>query len=98
MTKKGLGHFRIDVKNKLSALKVDLSAEITKKIGDLTYDECDDFATELAHATTAKKARTILSDHWNKCTLQERVSKAHLSKKGQTTWAERCKKEARRSH
>jgi hypothetical protein len=97
MEKKDWGNSKIDIGAKLRALKVAISAEVEQRIGDLTYGECDELATEVAQATTAKKAREILKGHWDKCTLKERVSKAHLSKKGQTTWAERCEKEAKLS-
>ena len=98
MEKRDWGKSKIDIAKKLAALRVSLTARVKEKIGDLTYDECDDFATKLAGATSAVKARTILDDHWKKCTLRERVSKANLSKEGQTTWAKRCEIEAKLSH
>lgn len=95
MQKKDWGKSKIHIGDKLGALKVGISAEVEQRIGDLTYGECDEFATELAEATKPKNANQILKAHWDKCTLRERVSRAHLSKKGQTTWAERCEKEAK---
>jgi hypothetical protein len=98
MIKDDWGHFKIHIEQKLRFLRVAISDEVKDKIRDLTFGECEEFATELGQATTAKEARRILGDHWRKCTLRERVSKANLSKKGQTTWAERCTEEAKLSH
>jgi ATPase family associated with various cellular activities (AAA) len=97
MEKQDWGGSKIDIEKKLRALNVNVTGDLKTKIGELTFGECDDFATELASAPNAQKARKILTDHWRKCTLRERVSKAHLSKKGQTTWAERCESESRLS-
>jgi SpoVK/Ycf46/Vps4 family AAA+-type ATPase len=98
MVKVDWGHSKIHIEKKLRSLKVAISVEVKNKIRDLTFGECEEFATELALATSGEEARKILVDHWGKCTLQESVSKANLSKKGQTTWAQRCTKEAKLSH
>jgi hypothetical protein len=93
--KKDWGSQKIDLVAKLQTLRVAASRDINKKIGDLTYSECDDFATELANATTAKMARSILLDHWDRCTLNASVSKTVANKEGETTtWAKRCAEEA----
>jgi len=97
MIKDDWGHCKIHIEKKLRSLKVGVTVDVKNNIGDLTFDECEEFATELAPATTGEKARAILGDRWGKCTLQEHVSKANLRKKGQTTWAERCSKEAKLS-
>jgi ATPase family protein associated with various cellular activities (AAA) len=94
MTKKDWGAGKIDVVGKLRKLRVTLTAEIEQKLGNLTYGEYDALATALANLPDRQEAIKVLDDHWKKCTLQTRVSKAHISKEGETTWAERCKTEA----
>ena len=91
MTKKDWGASKIDIRQKLQALKVPITADVKRKLGDLTFGECDAFATELAHASKAKEATTLLTDHWQDCTLKSEVR----GRDGKTrTWATRCKEEA----
>lgn len=95
MGKKDWGSPKIDLAAKLHSLGITPSTDMRKKIGDLTFSECEDFATELASSTTRTVAASILEDHWNRCTLRARVSKAPTNKEGETiTWAERCRAEA----
>jgi hypothetical protein len=79
----------VDLKRKLRALHVKQTTEIRQQLGDLTYGECDAFATELAKTNNAQRAITVLGAHWKGCTLLARVSKEE-----ETTWAQRCKEEA----
>jgi ATPase family protein associated with various cellular activities (AAA) len=94
ISKTDWGASKIDIGAKLTTLGVRITADVRQKIGDLTFGECDDLATELAKASSRKGAMSILNSHWNRCTLQTHVSKAHESKGGETTWSERCKIEA----
>ncbi len=94
ISKKDWGIPKIDIGAILRTLGVNVTSNIKKKLGDLTYGECDDFATDLANAGTQEEAIPILTSHWNRCTLRMSVSKAHVSKEKKTTWAERCKTEA----
>jgi hypothetical protein len=91
LSKKDWGSAKFDLAKKLNTLGVRLSAEIKKKIGDLTYDECDDFASELAYTTSGREAKALLNDHWTKCTLNSKVG---TNENERITWAERCKAEA----
>lgn len=95
MRKKDWGISKIDIIRKLRTLRVRASADIRRKIGDLTFGECDDFASELADAANGKTAIRILQRRWDNCTLNTRVSKTPSSTQGETTtWADRCKAEA----
>jgi hypothetical protein len=92
--KKDWGPFKIDLRTKLVAVGVSMTPGIRKKIGDLTFGECDDLAAALAPVTTRKTAMSILADHWSQCTLNASVSKPRVSKQGKTTWAKRSQMEA----
>ena len=94
MTKKDWGVSKIDVASTLRRLKVNVSLDIKQKIGDLTYGECDDFATDLAGATSKKSVVSILENHWSRCTLNSGVP----GEKVQKTWRQRCEKEAIHTH
>jgi len=89
MSKKDWGPTKLDISRKLQTLGVELTDEITGKIRDLTYGECDDFAADLAKAANQQDAVTTLMNHWNKCTLQTNVSQ----EEEKTTWRDRCKTE-----
>lgn len=89
MRKKDWGSARLDLRRSFRKLGVKLTPENKQHIGDLTYPECDGFATELAKARNGQEAKNILDDRWQKCTLQTRVSKAE-----DITWAKRCQTEA----
>src|SRR5207237_4664445 len=87
ITKKDWGVTKnIDLEGKLRALGVDMTPQIKEQLGDLTYGECDDFATKLAEAPNSQAAITLLGDHWKRCTLQSRVSHEE-----EVTWEQRCK-------
>ena len=95
MAKEDWGLSKIQLGPKLARLGIPLDpvpTKIKKIIRDLTYDECDDFATELANAGTGPEAMSILEDHWNRCTLNVKVP----GKDGKTiTWAKRCEIESK---
>ena len=75
---------------KLSDLKVNLTVQIRAQIGDLTFDECETFVTELYKLQDAQEAVRVLAATWDQCTLQKSVS----PEEKQTTWADRCRQEA----
>ena len=79
----------VDLEGTLKALSVDLTDEIKKRLGDLTFLECNVLATELARATNAQEAIRSLDNHWERCILQARVSQGE-----ETNWEERCRTEA----
>ncbi len=87
--KKDWGTSKIDIAGKLRELGVKVTADVQRKIGDFTYLECDDFASDLATATGRESAISILEDYWSRCTIEGAVSK-----EDSTTWRQRCRKEA----
>jgi ATPase family protein associated with various cellular activities (AAA) len=94
LTKKNWGaDENIDIGERFSALGVKLAAEIEQRLEELTFLECDGFATELAKATNAQEAIRTLDSHWERCVLH-----AHVSQDGEVTWADRCRTEAQLSH
>jgi SpoVK/Ycf46/Vps4 family AAA+-type ATPase len=88
MAKKDWGPTKLDLGGKLEALGVELKDDITQQIGDLTLGECDDFAADLANVVGSQGAWTTLKHHWDRCTLQTRVSQEE-----EKTWRDRCKEE-----
>jgi ATPase family protein associated with various cellular activities (AAA) len=84
----------VDFKAKFRALEIDLTESVKKKLADLTYSECDSLATNLANADTKTVANSMLASHWQQCTLQMTISKAHVKKEEKTTWAQRSNAEA----
>jgi SpoVK/Ycf46/Vps4 family AAA+-type ATPase len=95
MTKKDWGAGKLNLQNTFRKLGVTMTAEIKRRLGDLTYGECDAFASELAKITDKQEAFTTLDGFWQKCTLQTRVSQAQVNQKGEITWEERSKIEAK---
>jgi len=89
MAKKDWGPTKLNVGEKLKSLGVKVSAEIEQQLGDLTFNEFEDFATRLSKEASAQGAFSLLSDLWSGCTLHTPVSKDDTQ-----TWAERCKTEA----
>lgn len=88
ITKKNWGtRENVDLEDKFRALGLEINSQIRERLGDLTYLECDAFATELARVTTPQRAVEVLDDHWNRCILQA------TSQEDKSTWKERCKKE-----
>jgi hypothetical protein len=79
----------VNIEEKLKNLGVELKDEIKKRIADLTFLECDAFATELAKASSAQEAIRALDNHWERCILQARVVQGE-----ETNWEERCRTEA----
>jgi hypothetical protein len=98
MAKEDWGPNKLDIGSKLKDLSVSLTAEDMQHIGDLTFQECDDFAADLAEETSAEAAIAVLNSHWKRCTLQTRVAIARVNNKEEITWAERCKIEAKLNH
>lgn len=92
ITKKDWGSQQnIDLEQKLGALGVILDAPLKERLGDLTYLECDAFATELAKAQNTQEAISILEDHWKRCILQTKVRQDDGQE--EVTWKERCEEE-----
>lgn len=87
------GESKINIVTKLNDLGVKLAKSVKQELADLTYGECEEFATELAGAVDAKTARDMLKRRWTHCTLQMHISKSQVSK-GETTWKKRCKVES----
>ena len=79
----------VDLEGKLKELSVDLTDGIMKRLGDLTFLECDAFATELAQASNAQEAIRALDSHWERCIMQTRVIQGE-----ETSWEDRCRAEA----
>jgi hypothetical protein len=84
----------LNLAGKLQELKVDLTEKIKEQIGDLTYDECESFVTDLYKTQTPQGAASALAAIWSQCTLQTSVSQ----ETEKTTWADRCRAEAQLSH
>jgi hypothetical protein len=84
----------LDLAARVRELKVDLTNEVKGQIGDLTYDECEQFVVDLSKAQNVQQATSALAAIWKQCTLQTSVSKGEES----TTWADRCRAEAALSH
>ncbi|MBZ5532234.1 MAG: ATP-binding protein [Acidobacteriia bacterium] len=78
----------VDIEKKFGELGVKLNNKIKQRLGDLTYLECDAFATELAKAQTSQEAIGTLDDHWERCILRTIINQDE-----NTTWADRCEKE-----
>src|SRR5271165_1430889 len=83
MTKKDWG-----LEGKLGKLGVSVKEEIRQQIEDLTYGECEEFASELAGAADKQEAVTILTNRWKYCTLETKVNP-----EDEKTWRDRCKAE-----
>jgi hypothetical protein len=80
----------VDLEGKLQSLGLVLDQGIMDQLGDLTYLECDAFATELASAQTQQEAIQILDKHSKRCILH---AVAQDETKSTKTWKERCKEE-----
>jgi len=77
----------VDFEAKFNSLSLALDPGMKDQLGDLTFLECDAFATELAGAKTQKDTMQILGRHHGRCILQA------PTQDGKTTWKERCKDE-----
>jgi hypothetical protein len=84
----------LDLATKIRDLRVELTDEVQGQIGDLTYDECEQFVVELFKAQNVQQATSALASIWKQCTLQTSVGPGEEK----TTWADRCKAEAQLSH
>jgi hypothetical protein len=73
----------------LVKLGVTLTDQIKEELGDLTFGECEALAADLAKASNPQEALTVLTDVWQRCTLQAPVSQGV-----EKTWAERCREDA----
>jgi transcription termination factor NusB len=89
-TKKNWGSSEnVDIVETLKKLGVQITQEITERLGDLTYGECDALATDLANAPDSQDAVRALQSHWERCILHANVAQGE-----QKTWEERCRAEA----
>jgi transcription termination factor NusB len=79
----------VDIDGKFQALGVTADDQIKQRLGDLTYGECDAFASDLAKAQNPLEAVKTLDNHWERCILHARISQDD-----EVTWAERCRTEA----
>src|SRR5262249_5401640 len=89
ITKKNWGaEENVALDQKLKSLGVKIDDQIERRLGDLTYLECDAFATALGKAQNAQEALETLEDHWKRCILQTKANQDH-----EATWEERSKAE-----
>ncbi len=77
----------VDLRKKFEELGIDLDGAIIEKLGDLTYLECDAFATQLGKAGSSEKAKKVLDDHWGRCILKT------LTGDPKIPWKKRCENE-----
>lgn len=95
MAKEDWGSAKLNLGATFRKLGVKLTPVIRQQLRDLTYGECDAFATDLAKLTSKQEATQALADRWAKCTLQTLVTKTETSKKEEITWEQRCRDEAK---
>jgi hypothetical protein len=76
----------VDIEKKLLALGVGLDDLVKNPLGDLTFLECDAFATKLAKIQNRMDAVSALANQWERCILKA------VNQDGKT-WKERCKDE-----
>jgi len=84
----------LSLRARLEELEVDVTEQVIRQIGELTFDECEAFVVELYKVQTSQAAATALAAIWNQCTLQTSVSPEEQN----MTWADRCRAEAQLSH
>jgi hypothetical protein len=93
LTKKNWGaEENVDIEQRLRSFGLDKDAKIKQQLGDLTYLECDGFATQLEPITSAVHASRALADRWTDCILQTPTQ----NKNGdgpEITWKKRCEDE-----
>jgi hypothetical protein len=85
---------KIDIGAAFAKIGVHVDSDVEQQLGELTFDECDVFATQLVKASSPQEAIKALKDQWKDCTLQRKVPKPHATNEEETTWADRCKSEA----
>lgn len=84
-TKSDWGPSKLDLIQKLSQLGVDINASIQEQLAELTFGECDEFASDLGKVTNSQEAVLALQNRWTHCTLKTRVSQDE-----ERTWGEKC--------
>lgn len=84
----------LDLKGRLDELGVKLTDDMIRQIGELTYDESEEFVVHLSTIDNPQTAATALAAIWSQCTLQTSVSREEQN----MTWADRCRAEAQLSH
>jgi hypothetical protein len=90
LTKKNWGTTQdVDLEARFRVLGVTLTDKIKQELADLTFGECDTFASDLAKASDSQEAITALSDVWQRCTLKVPVTQGE-----EVTWGDRCKADA----
>jgi len=77
----------VDLEGRFKSLGIKPDKKIKQQLNDLTYLECDAFATDLAKAGSAMEAKEGLDYHWKHCILQM------ANRDDKRTWAKRCKAE-----
>jgi hypothetical protein len=78
----------LGIEAKLNELQVHLDKDIRQQLGDLTFSECNTFASALAKTTNAQDATSLLRAAWEKGTLRASVAQGE-----EKTWADRCQEE-----
>ncbi|HTV54772.1 MAG TPA: ATP-binding protein [Terriglobia bacterium] len=77
----------VDIEERLKTLGVTIDDQITKPLEDLTFLECDAFATKLAKVKNGPDAVRVLVNQWERCILNV------VTQDDKKTWKERCKDE-----
>jgi hypothetical protein len=89
-TKKNWGSDEnVDLKAKFRSVGVEIKKQHKERLGDLTYLECDAFATDLAKTNTPGDSIATLDDHWERCILRA------ANQPDRSTWKDVCKKQER---
>jgi hypothetical protein len=83
----------LDLATKLHEIKIAEDQTTVSQISDLTYDECENFVTELSKAGSAQEASEMLATAWKQCTLETKINNDE-----ETTWADRCEAESPLTH
>jgi hypothetical protein len=86
----------LDLQARFKELNLDTDSNIQSHLADLTFGECQSFASDLMQAKDSKEAISKLNTRWKDCTLQRHVLKGHINSEDQTTWKARC--EIEKSH
>jgi hypothetical protein len=83
----------LDFQTRFRELSFIPNSNMRRQLADLTFGECQSFASDLMKANDSQEAISKLNEDWKKCTLQRPVLKAHIKDEDQTTWKDRCEKE-----
>lgn len=93
LTKKNWGKDEnVDVEERLRFFSLDKDLKIKEQLGDLTYLECDAFATQITSAKTPDDVSRALADRWKDCILQTPTQDKNPEDKN-LTWKKRCENE-----